>query len=242
MPLRPPTPNPESTRPRPLHAAAEAINADSLLTYVGALYHDVGKMNKPEYFVENQQGGPNRHDRLSPAMSLLIVVGHVKDGMELAREFRLPPRIQHFIESHHGTTLVEYFYHRARQQALARAAIEGEDDAESAVPDDFEYRYPGPRPRTREAAILMIADASESAARSIGEPTPAKIESLVREIANRRLRDGQFDDCELTLKDLAAIVESISRSLISMHHARVQYPGPTPQEAQTQLASLVAGK
>ncbi len=222
--------------------AAEAINADSLLTYVGALYHDVGKMNKPEYFVENQQGGPNRHDRLSPAMSLLIVVGHVKDGMELAREFRLPPRIQHFIESHHGTTLVEYFYHRARQQALARAAIEGEDDAESAVPDDFEYRYPGPRPRTREAAILMIADASESAARSIGEPTPAKIESLVREIANRRLRDGQFDDCELTLKDLAAIVESISRSLISMHHARVQYPGPTPQEAQTQLASLVAGK
>src|SRR6185436_18781158 len=97
--------------------AADAIGADSLLTYVGALYHDVGKMNKPEYFVENQAGGPNKHDKLSPAMSLLVVVGHVKDGMELAREFRLPSRIQHFVEAHHGTTLVEFFFHRACKQA-----------------------------------------------------------------------------------------------------------------------------
>lgn len=223
-------------------SAAEAIGADSLLTYVGALYHDVGKMNKPEYFVENQQGGPNRHDKLSPAMSLLIVVGHVKDGMELAREFRLPAKVQHFIESHHGTTLVEYFYHRAKKQAQARALIEGEEDAEDLIPDEYEYRYAGPRPRTKEAAILMIADACESAARAIGEPTPAKIESLVRDIANRRLRDGQFDDCELTLKELATIADAVARSLTSMHHARVQYPGPTSEEPQTQVAAVGAAK
>ncbi len=206
--------------------AAEAINADSLLTYVGALYHDVGKMNKPEYFVENQTAGLNKHDRLSPAMSLLIVVGHVKDGMELAREFKLPVRLQHFIEAHHGTTLVEYFFHRAKQRALEAAAREGlEDEEEATLPDEFEYRYPGPKPRTKEAAILMISDASESACRAMGEPTPAKIDALVRSIANRRLQDGQFDDCEITLKELNAIVESVVRTLVSMYHGRIAYPG-----------------
>lgn len=204
-------------------AAAEAIGADSLLTYVGALYHDVGKMNKPEYFVENQAGGPNRHDKLSPAMSLLVVVGHVKDGMELAREYRIPRSLQHFIESHHGTTLVEYFFHRAKQQALAAA---GGDADEAQMPNEFEYRYPGPRPRTREAAILMVCDATESAARAMSDPTPGKLDTLVRTIAEKRLADGQFDDCELTLKDLHAIVESISRTLAGMYHARVAYPGP----------------
>jgi cyclic-di-AMP phosphodiesterase PgpH len=210
-------------------AAAEAIGADSLLTYVGALYHDVGKMNKPEYFVENQAGGPNRHDKLSPAMSLLVVVGHVKDGMELAREYRIPRSLQHFIESHHGTTLVEYFFHRAKQQALAAA---GGDADEAQMPNEFEYRYPGPRPRTREAAILMVCDATESAARAMSDPTPGKLDTLVRTIAEKRLADGQFDDCELTLKDLHAIVESISRTLAGMYHARVAYPGP-PGEKST---------
>ncbi|GJQ29153.1 MAG: hypothetical protein HBSAPP03_10370 [Phycisphaerae bacterium] len=207
--------------------AAEAIGADHLLTYVGALYHDIGKMNKPEYFVENQQGGPNRHDKLSPAMSLLIVVGHVKDGMELAREFRLPHRLQHFIEAHHGTTLVEYFYHRAKRQALATAPRDKngnpiEDDM--VIPAEIEYRYPGPRPRTREVAVLMIADAVESAARAMSEPTPAKIDAMVRSIAMKRLLDGQFDDCELTLKDLNLIVESVIRTVTSMHHGRIAYP------------------
>jgi len=209
-------------------AAAEAIGADSLLTYVGALYHDVGKMNKPEYFVENQAGGPNRHDKLSPAMSLLVVVGHVKDGMELAREYRIPRSLQHFIESHHGTTLVEYFFHRAKQQALAAAG--GDADA-AQMPNEFEYRYPGPRPRTREAAILMVCDATESAARAMPDPTPAKLDTLVRAIAEKRLSDGQFDDCELTLKDLHAIVESVSRTLSGMYHARVAYPGPGEKRA-----------
>jgi putative nucleotidyltransferase with HDIG domain len=211
-------------------AAADAINADPLLAYVGALYHDIGKMNKPEYFVENQTAGINKHDKLSPAMSLLVVVGHVKDGMELAREFRLPTNLQHFIEAHHGTTLVEFFYHRARQRALEQA-IKGKEDGEEAsvddtyVPDEFEYRYPGPKPRTREVAILMIADAVESATRALGDPSPSKIEALVRAIANKRLMDGQFDDCELTLRELSTICESIIRTLTSMYHGRIAYPG-----------------
>lgn len=208
--------------------AAEAVGADGLLTYVGALYHDIGKMNKPDYFVENQHPGANRHDKLSPAMSLLIVVGHVKDGMELAREFRLPPKLRHFIEAHHGTTLVEYFFHRARKQALATApkdSLGRPIEEDTVVPDEIEYRYPGPKPRTREAAILMVADAAESAARSMGDPTPGKIDQLVHGIAHKRLLDGQFDDCELTLRELNLIVESVIRTVTSMHHARIAYPG-----------------
>ena len=220
-------------------AAAEAIGADSLLTYVGALYHDVGKMNKPEYFVENQVPGINKHDRLSPAMSLLIIVGHVKDGMELAREFRLPRNIQHFIEAHHGTTLVEFFFARAKmlaQKAGAGPNLPGREEEETEpddvyIPDEFEYRYPGPRPRSKECAILMIADAVESATRTLADPTPSRIESLVRTLANRRLMDGQFDDCELTLRELNLIVESVSRTLASMFHARIAYPVATPAEA-----------
>lgn len=205
-------------------SAADAIGADSLLTYVGALYHDCGKMNKPEYFVENQGAGPNKHDKLSPAMSLLVVVGHVKDGLELAREFSLPRNIQHFIESHHGTTLVEFFYHRARQRAEQAAKAAGDEELERQIPDEFEYRYPGPKPRTREAAILMVADAVESATRSLAEPTPSRIDALVRSIANKRLLDGQFDDCDLTLRDLSAIAESISRSVAAIYHGRIVYP------------------
>lgn len=212
--------------------AADAIGADGLLTYVGALYHDCGKMNKPDYFVENQGAGPNKHDKLSPAMSLLVVVGHVKDGMELAREFNLPRPIQHFIESHHGTTLVEFFYHRARVRAEQAARQAGEDELDTQIPDELEYRYPGPKPRTREAAILMVADAVESATRSLAEPTPSRIDGLVRSIANKRLLDGQFDDCDITLRDLNAIVESISRSVAAIYHGRIVYPsGQTEKRA-----------
>jgi membrane-associated HD superfamily phosphohydrolase len=186
-------------------------------------------MNKPEYFVENQLGGPNKHEKLSPAMSLLLIVGHVKDGMELAREFGLPRPLHHFIESHHGTTLVEFFYHRARQQALKDSTRqheehEGELD-DTHVPEEFEYRYPGPRPQTREAAILMLSDGIESATRTLAEPTPARIEALVRAMANKRLMDGQFEECDITLKDLNLIVDSISRTLTSIYHGRVVYPG-----------------
>ncbi|HED54105.1 MAG TPA: HDIG domain-containing protein [Phycisphaerales bacterium] len=200
--------------------AADAIGADALLTYVGALYHDIGKMNKPEYFVENQAGGPSKHDKLSPAMSLLVIVGHVKDGLEMAREFGLPRRLLPFIEGHHGTTLVEYFFDRAKKQAQQSA-----DEAHaSEEPDEVEYRYPGPKPQTREVAILMIADAVESATRSMGEPTASRIESLVHAIAKKRLEDGQFDECGLTLKDLHTIEESVAKSVTAIYHGRIAYP------------------
>jgi putative nucleotidyltransferase with HDIG domain len=210
-------------------AAAEAINADSLLTYVGAMYHDVGKMAKPEYFVENQAGGPNKHDKLTPAASLLVIVGHVQEGLLLARQFALPKCLHHFIEAHHGTTLVEYFFHRARKQAEAGGPL-----AAGPIPQEIEYRYPGPKPRTREAAILMIADAAESATRTLTDPTPPRIESLVRAIAHKRLMDGQFDQCDLTLRDVAQVVESLARSLAAIHHQRIAYPtAPTPKPAAT---------
>ena len=192
--------------------AADAIGARSLLTYVGALYHDIGKMNKPEYFVENQGGGRNKHDKLSPAMSLLVIVGHVKDGVELAKEFNLPKPLHHFIEAHHGTTLVEYFYHRARSED------------EGAGPAEFDYRYPGPKPSTKEAAILMLSDSIESATRTLKEPTPSRIDALVREIATKRLLDGQFDECGLTLRELNTITRTISKSVASIYHGRISYP------------------
>jgi putative nucleotidyltransferase with HDIG domain len=202
-------------------AAADAIGADPLLTYVGGLYHDIGKMNKPEYFVENQSGGPNKHDKLSPAMSLLVIVGHVKDGLELAREFDLPRPLHHFIEAHHGTTLVEYFFERAKRQVLDEVGENGEAAPE---PDEIEYRYPGPRPRTKEVAILMLADAVESATRSMAEPTPSRIDALVRDLAAKRLLDGQFDDCDLSLKELRTVADSISKSVASIYHGRIAYP------------------
>lgn len=218
-------------------AAADAIGADALLAYVGALYHDIGKMNKPEYFVENQTPGINKHDKLSPAMSLLVIVGHVKDGMELAREFNLPRPLWHFIESHHGTTLVEYFFHRARRQAEAAAAValsgNGGDAAEGiAPPTELEYRYPGPKPRIKEAAIVMLCDAVESASRAMADPTPSRIEAMVRAIATKRLLDGQFDECDLTLRELNTIVEAVSKTLASIYHGRIAYPtGPAGGES-----------
>jgi putative nucleotidyltransferase with HDIG domain len=232
-------------------AAADAIGADGLLAYVGALYHDIGKMNKPEYFVENQTPGINKHDKLSPAMSLLVIVGHVKDGMELAREFNLPRQIWHFIESHHGTTLVEYFFNRAKRQAeaaagLAAAGVAGSGGGSAtgmspasgtssmdsiAIPSEMEYRYPGPKPRMKEAAIVMLCDAVESASRAMADPTPSRIDAMVRAIATKRLLDGQFDECDLTLRDLNIIVDSVSKTLASIYHGRIAYPtGPTSAE------------
>ena len=232
-------------------AAADAIGADSLLAYVGALYHDIGKMNKPEYFVENQTPGINKHDKLSPAMSLLVIVGHVKDGMELAREFNLPRPLWHFIESHHGTTLVEYFFHRARRQAEAAAAVAlgGNGGGEStsgesiAPPAELEYRYPGPKPKIKEAAIVMLCDAVESASRAMADPTPSRIEAMVRAIATKRLLDGQFDECDLTLRELNTIVEAVSKTLASIYHGRIAYPtGPTSGESEKPRTGDVADR
>lgn len=196
-------------------AAANAIGADALLCKVGAMYHDVGKINKPLYFVENQAGGPNRHDKLSPAMSLLIIVGHVKDGVEMAREYGLPATVRQFIESHHGTTLVEYFYHAARQQR---------DAQDAPAPSEFEFRYPGPKPQTREAAILMLCDGVEGAARAMPEPSAPRLEALVHMMAQKRLTDGQFDECNLTLQDLHRIEAAVTKTLLAMYHGRIAYP------------------
>ena len=196
--------------------AADAIGADGLLVYCGALYHDIGKVNKPDYFIENQTDGSNRHDKLSPAMSLLVIVGHVKDGLAMAREQGLPKVLHHFIESHHGTTLVEYFY----RAAVSRAEALGETEGDVA---EVDFRYPGPEPRSREAAILMLCDAAESASRTLSEPSPKAIESLVRRLSRVRLEDGQFDECALTFQELRRVEDSIVKSLVSLHHGRIGY-------------------
>ncbi len=206
-------------------AAAEAVGADGLLCRVGAMYHDIGKTNKPQYFVENQGEGPNRHAKLSPAMSLLIIVGHVKDGIEMAREYGLPRDVRHFIESHHGTTLVEYFFHAARQQRDA----EGRE-----APEEFEFRYPGPKPQTREAAILMLCDGVEGAARAMSEPTPMRLEQLTHTMANKRLMDGQFDQCPLTLRDLSRVEAAITKTLCAVYHTRNKDPDAKKKEPASQ--------
>jgi len=195
-------------------SAAESIGANGLLCRVGSYYHDIGKIHKPTYFVENQMGSASRHEQLSPAMSQLVIAGHVKDGIEIAKEFGLPAILRQFIETHHGTTLMEYFYHEAKKK---------QDDKQSPV-SESEFRYPGPKPKSKEAAIVMLADAAESACRSLTDHTPAKVETLVHQLAMKRLQDGQFDECDLTLRELSRIEASLSKSLAAHHHGRIAYP------------------
>ncbi|MAR12024.1 MAG: metal-dependent phosphohydrolase [Blastopirellula sp.] len=202
--------------------AADAIGANGLLCRVGAYFHDIGKILKPGYFIENQGMDANRHEALAPAMSTLVIIAHVKDGADLARQHGLPQAMIDFIEQHHGTTLVEYFYRQATKQT--------EDDPHSDEVDESTFRYPGPKPRTREAAVMMLADAVESASRVLTDPSPARIESLVSDLAMKRLVDGQFDDCDLTLADLHQVQESLVGSLASMYHGRIKYPDQ-PQTA-----------
>jgi putative nucleotidyltransferase with HDIG domain len=194
-------------------AAAESIGAKGLLVRVGAYFHDIGKMLKPGYFVENQGHDANRHESLVPAMSTLIIIAHIKDGADLARQHRLPKPIIDFIEQHHGTTLVEYFFRRAT-----------EANPDGGEVDESNFRYPGPKPQTKEAAVLMLADAVEGASRALVEPTPSRIENLVHDIAMKRLLDGQFDACGLTLQELATIEDSLVKSLTAVYHGRVKYP------------------
>lgn len=201
-------------------AAAEAIGANGLLCRAGAYYHDIGKINKPEYFAENQPPGVSRHERLSPAMSLLIIVNHVKDGIEMVREYGLPAALRPFIAEHHGTTIVEYFYHLANKQRRP-------DDPEVA---DTEYRYPGPKPQSRETAVVMLCDAVEGAVRAMAEPTPGRIEAVVHEIVQKRLLDGQFDECDLTFRELGVVERSLVKSLCGLYHARIVYPEAEKEE------------
>jgi putative nucleotidyltransferase with HDIG domain len=197
-------------------AAAEAIGAHGLLVRVGAYFHDIGKIFKPDYFTENQRNSENRHDSLVPAMSTLVIVAHVKDGADLAHRHGLPRTIIDFIEQHHGTMLVEYFYHQATRRQ--------EENPDAVAVDETSFRYPGPKPQTKEAAVLMMADAAESASRSLVDPAPARIANLVNELAKKRLLDGQFDECGLTLQELNEIEESLVKSLTAVYHSRVKYP------------------
>jgi putative nucleotidyltransferase with HDIG domain len=196
--------------------AADAIGANGLLVRVGAYFHDVGKMLKPSYFVENQGMEGNRHQSLQPAMSTLVIIAHVKDGADLARQHHLPQSIINFIEQHHGTTLVEFFYRREAKRL--------EQDPDAGDLDESTFRYPGPKPQTKETGVLMLSDVVESASRALSDPTPSRIESLVHDLAMKRLLDGQFDECGLTLQELRIIEDSLVKSLTAVYHGRVKYP------------------
>lgn len=203
-------------------AAAEAIGANPLLARVSAYFHDIGKMLKPHYFIENQ-GGENRHETLEPTLSTLIIIGHVKDGLALAREYRLPQPICDAIQQHHGTTLIEYFYRQALRQQEGNG--QGTADLEPA------FRYPGPKPQNRENGILMLADAVESSSRTLQDPTPSRLRKLVHDLLMKRLLDGQFDESGLTLTELHRIEESLCKGLIALFHARIRYPEAGAEKA-----------
>ena len=190
-------------------SAAEAIGADPVCARVSALFHDVGKLSHPEYFTENSNG-EDKHKDLSPKFSAMVITNHIREGMELARKYKLKRPIREAIEQHHGTDLVYYFYKQAK------------DSGECISEHDF--RYPGPCPRRKETAILSLADACEAASRSLEKPTHARICELVNTIFQKRLRDGQLDECSMTFRELSVIRESFTKTLTSMLHARVAYP------------------
>jgi putative nucleotidyltransferase with HDIG domain len=192
--------------------AAGSIGADSVVVRVGAYYHDIGKIKRPYFFVENQVTNENPHDKIAPSLSTLIVTSHIKDGLDLCREHNLPQVITEIVQQHHGTMLVSYFYKKASEN----------EHSECIVEEDF--RYEGPRPQTKEAALIMLADACEAAVRSIGKPNVNRIEATVRKIIRERLHDGQLDECNLTLKDLNVIGDVYVRVLSSMFHTRIEYP------------------
>jgi putative nucleotidyltransferase with HDIG domain len=193
----------------------EAIGADPVLAYTAGLYHDVGKVLRPDYFVENQRPGHNRHDKLLPSMSALILINHVKDGVELARQYNLPRVIEDAVLQHHGTRLIKFFYSKALEQK----------DPDATDVTEEKYRYPGPKPQSKAMGVLMIADAVEAASRTLVESSPAKIRGLIRAIVDDCLQDGQLDHTDLTLSDLRTVSESFLRVLSNIFHQRIDYPG-----------------
>ncbi|MDH3568166.1 MAG: HDIG domain-containing protein, partial [Desulfobacteraceae bacterium] len=195
-----------------VEAAASEIGANSLLAKVCGYYHDIGKIKKPMYFIENQTYGVNKHDKLAPSMSSLILIAHVKDGVEIAKKNKLGQVIIDTINQSHGTSLIRYFYEKAKQ-------LKG---GNSVNIDNF--RYPGPKPQTREAGLVMLADAVEAASRTLANPTPSRIQGLVQNLINKIFSDGQLDSCELTLKDLHNIAKSFNKILNGIHHHRIEYP------------------
>jgi putative nucleotidyltransferase with HDIG domain len=205
-----------------VEASAESIDASPLLAKVSAYYHDIGKIKKPIYFVENQRKGDNRHEKLAPSMSSLILISHVKDGVELARQHRLGKEIIDIIKQHHGTSIISFFYQKAMEQAKKKGA-------KSPRIKEEDFRYPGPKPQTKEAGLVLVADAVEAASRTLVDPTPARIKGMVLKIINNIFSDGQLDECELTLKDLNHIEKSFTKTLSGIFHSRIEYPEPVTQ-------------
>ncbi len=195
--------------------AAEAIGANSLLVRVGAYYHDIGKLLKPEYYVENQSFGINKHDTLSPNMSCLIIASHVKDGLEMAKEMRLAECISDLIPQHHGTRIMTYFYRKAID------AINGKGQEI----DDVDFRYPGPKPQTKEAAILMLADSIEAASRTLSDPSPAQVQGMIDRLVDAILADNQLDECNITLREIGLVKDAFFKSITGLYHRRLDYPG-----------------
>jgi len=194
-------------------AACQATGAHALLARIGAYYHDIGKLSKPEYFSENQDIAVSKHDTLSPTMSKMVIMNHVKEGMELAKKQKLNWKLVDFIQQHHGKSLVYYFYRRALENLESEQQILEEG-----------FRYPGPKPNTKETAIVLLADSVEAATRTLKEPTPVNIEDLVHKVINNKFIDGQLDECDLTLKDLEMIAVVFSRILGGIYHSRITYP------------------
>lgn len=193
-------------------SAAEQVGANPLLARVGAYYHDIGKIKRPLFFVENQIGGENPHDHTNPNLSCLIITNHVKEGIELAEKHGLPKEIVDIIREHHGTSVLSYFYHRAKENLIKEQVCESD------------FRYSGSKPRSREAALVMLADSIEAAARTIAKPTPNRLEQLIKRVVQQKLDDGQLSESDLTLKDLDRIVRSFTQVLISIYHTRIEYP------------------
>ncbi len=196
-----------------VEAAAEAVGVNPLLARVSSYYHDIGKIKMPDYFVENQSGSPSKHDKLTAHMSSMIITSHVKEGGELAKQYKLPQVITDIINQHHGNSLITYFYQRAKEQG------------QEGIPVEEDYKYPGPKPQTRVAALVMMADAVEAASRVLNDPTPARISALVDKIINHIFLDGQLDECELTLKDISEIKQRFIYILTGIFHKRIDYPG-----------------
>jgi len=201
-------------------SACEAVGANSLLARIGAYYHDIGKLQKPNYFSENMDISSSKHDVLTPSMSKLIIMNHVKEGVEMAKKFKLKPPLIDFIQSHHANSLVFYFYQRALEKLEEDQQVQEEG-----------FRYPGPKPHTKETAIVLLADSVEAATRALKEPTPKKIEEVVHKIVNNKFIDGQLDECDLTLKDLERISAVFIRILSGIYHSRVTYPEDVKSES-----------
>ncbi len=196
-------------------AAAEAIGANPLLVRVASYYHDLGKLVKPEYYVENQAFGSNKHESLSPSMSCLIITSHVRDGLEMAKEIGLAERIRDMIPQHHGTRVMSYFFQKAK------GSVEGKNQAVQEV----NFRYPGPKPQSKEAAIMMMADSVEAASRTLSNPTAAQVQGMIDRLVDSIVADNQLDECDITMRDIRLVKESFLKTLSGLYHRRIDYPG-----------------